>query len=107
MICLCRLRAAWKPNGDGTKKTRTCDRVPRAVPAPEANAELQINLDVCYMVASSNKITVIAELNQIEFCSAEHFILCFWFVMSSDSFLTSMSSRISFSTEEHVFLDFF
>ncbi|XP_071731793.1 probable serine/threonine-protein kinase At1g54610 [Rutidosis leptorrhynchoides] len=30
---------------DGTKKTRTRDRVGRAVPAPEANAEIQSNLD--------------------------------------------------------------
>ena len=44
----CRLRAAGRANGDGTKKTRTHDRAPRAVPAPEANAELQANLDVSH-----------------------------------------------------------
>lgn len=32
--------------GDSTKKARVRDRGTRAVPAPEANAELQINLDV-------------------------------------------------------------
>jgi hypothetical protein len=41
------LRAAGgRANGDGAKKTRTRDR-PKAVPAPEANAELQVNIDVC------------------------------------------------------------
>lgn len=41
------LRAAGgKANVDGAKKTRTRDR-PKAVPAPEANAELQVNIDVC------------------------------------------------------------
>ncbi|XP_062211269.1 probable serine/threonine-protein kinase At1g54610 [Phragmites australis] len=40
-----RLRAAGgRANGDGAKKTRTRDR-PNAVPAPEANAELQVNID--------------------------------------------------------------
>ncbi|XP_062215610.1 probable serine/threonine-protein kinase At1g54610 [Phragmites australis] len=39
-----RLRAAGgRANGDGPKKTRTHDR-PKAVPAPEANAELQVNI---------------------------------------------------------------
>lgn len=41
-----RLRATGKTNADGVKKTRTRDRAARAVPAPEANAELQTNLDV-------------------------------------------------------------
>ncbi|KAL6648157.1 hypothetical protein ACP70R_012381 [Stipagrostis hirtigluma subsp. patula] len=40
-----RLRAGGgRANGDGAKKTRTRDR-PKAVPAPEANAELQANID--------------------------------------------------------------
>lgn len=43
-VWLCRLRAASKAQADGVKKTRT--RV-RSHPAPEANAELQSNLDVC------------------------------------------------------------
>lgn len=44
------LRAAGsRPNGDGARKTRTRDR-PRAVPAPEANAELQANIDVCRVI---------------------------------------------------------
>ncbi|GJN31467.1 hypothetical protein PR202_gb19867 [Eleusine coracana subsp. coracana] len=39
------LRAAGgRSNIDGAKKTRTHDR-PKAVPAPEANAELQVNID--------------------------------------------------------------
>ncbi|KAL6902147.1 hypothetical protein ACP4OV_005023 [Aristida adscensionis] len=36
--------AGGRANGDGAKKTRTRDR-PKAVPAPEANAELQANID--------------------------------------------------------------
>ncbi|GFY94822.1 protein kinase superfamily protein [Actinidia rufa] len=40
-----RLRAANKAQGDGAKKVRTRDRAVRAMPAPEANAELQSNLD--------------------------------------------------------------
>lgn len=41
-----RAAAGGRANGDGAKKTRTRDR-PKAVPAPEANAELQVNIDVC------------------------------------------------------------
>ncbi|KAK2992656.1 hypothetical protein RJ640_014906 [Escallonia rubra] len=40
-----RLRAAGKANADGAKKSRTRDRTARAFPAPEANAELQANVD--------------------------------------------------------------
>ncbi|KAI7753001.1 LOW QUALITY PROTEIN: hypothetical protein M8C21_022951, partial [Ambrosia artemisiifolia] len=40
-----RLRAAGKSNADGVKKTRTRERPARAMPAPEANAELQVNID--------------------------------------------------------------
>lgn len=47
LILLCRLRAAGKVNADGMKKSRPRDRAVRAMPAPEANAELQANLDVC------------------------------------------------------------
>lgn len=47
-INLCRLKTAGgKGNINGTKKTRTRDRAMRAVPAPDANAELQVNIDVC------------------------------------------------------------
>ena len=47
------LRAAGnRPNGDGARKTRTRDQ-PRAVPAPEANAELQVNIDVCQIILAS------------------------------------------------------
>ncbi|KAL6597726.1 hypothetical protein ACP70R_046531 [Stipagrostis hirtigluma subsp. patula] len=40
-----RLRAAAKAKGEVAKRTRTRDRSHRAGPAPEANAELQANLD--------------------------------------------------------------
>jgi hypothetical protein len=46
-VWLCRLRAASKAQADGVKKTHTRDRSVRAHPAPEANAELQSNIDVC------------------------------------------------------------
>lgn len=42
-----RLRAASKAHVDGPKKHRTRDRAVKAIPAPEANAELQSNIDVC------------------------------------------------------------
>lgn len=45
-LCECRLRAAGRSNVDGVKKSRARDRAVRAIPAPEANAELQANLDV-------------------------------------------------------------
>ncbi|KAI5008730.1 hypothetical protein ZWY2020_009778 [Hordeum vulgare] len=49
-----RLRAAGsRPNGDGARKTRTRDR-PRAVPAPEANAELQANIDKRRLITHAN-----------------------------------------------------
>jgi hypothetical protein len=49
--------AGGRANGDGTNKARTRDR-PRGVPAPEANAELQVNIDVCSMnlLVSSSKL---------------------------------------------------
>lgn len=34
---------------DGARRVRARERVGRAVPAPEANAENQANLDVCEM----------------------------------------------------------
>lgn len=42
-----RLRAAGKAHANGGKKHRTRDRAVKAIPAPEANAELQSNIDVC------------------------------------------------------------
>lgn len=42
-----RQRAANKTRVDGSKKHRTRDRAVKAFPAPEANAELQSNIDVC------------------------------------------------------------
>ena len=43
-----RLRAlAGKTRGDTSKKVNIRDRKSRAVPAPEANAELQENIQVC------------------------------------------------------------
>lgn len=41
-----RLRAAGKAQADGPKKHRTRNRAAKAFPAPEANAELQSNIDV-------------------------------------------------------------
>ncbi|ERN16931.1 probable serine/threonine-protein kinase At1g54610 [Amborella trichopoda] len=51
-----RLRAAGvKANGgDAVKKTRTGDRPVRAMPAPEANAELQSNLDRRRLITHAN-----------------------------------------------------
>ncbi|KAG6590406.1 putative serine/threonine-protein kinase, partial [Cucurbita argyrosperma subsp. sororia] len=46
-----RLKAASKAQGDGTKKTRT--RV-RAIPAPEANAEIQTNIDRRRIITHAN-----------------------------------------------------
>ncbi|KAL1548512.1 [pyruvate dehydrogenase (acetyl-transferring)] kinase [Salvia divinorum] len=40
-----RLRAAGKTNADGVKKSRTRERSMRKIRVPEANAELQANLD--------------------------------------------------------------
>ena len=41
-----RSRAAGKASAEGARKTRQRDRIARAMPAPEANAELQGNIDV-------------------------------------------------------------
>ncbi|KAL4564821.1 hypothetical protein LXL04_028893 [Taraxacum kok-saghyz] len=49
-----RLRAAGKPNGDGVKKSRTRERHVRAMPAPEANAELQVNIDRRRLITHAN-----------------------------------------------------
>ncbi|PWA91602.1 hypothetical protein CTI12_AA088760 [Artemisia annua] len=49
-----RLRAAGKSHADGVKKTRTRERSARAMPAPEANAELQSNLDRRRLITHAN-----------------------------------------------------
>lgn len=56
IFCLCRLRAANKAQGDGTKRTRHRDRAVRAIPAPDANAELQANIDVCLSSIFKNSL---------------------------------------------------
>ncbi|CAB4293361.1 unnamed protein product [Prunus armeniaca] len=47
-----RLRAAGKANADGVRKSRPRDR--RGLPAPEANAELQANLDRRRLITHAN-----------------------------------------------------
>ncbi|KAL8158058.1 hypothetical protein AgCh_002681 [Apium graveolens] len=49
-----RLRTTGKLNDDGAKKPRTRDRAARAVPAPEANAEMQSNLDKRRLITHAN-----------------------------------------------------
>lgn len=50
-ICIFLLRQrglSGKANAvDGVRRVKVRDRVGRAIPAPEANAEIQANLDVC------------------------------------------------------------
>ncbi|URD82521.1 serine threonine-protein kinase [Musa troglodytarum] len=46
--------AGGKGNINGTKKTRTRDRAMRAVPAPDANAELQVNIDRRRLITHAN-----------------------------------------------------
>lgn len=48
-----RLRAAGKAHAD-VKKPRTRDRGIRAIPAPEANAELQVNIDRRRLITHTN-----------------------------------------------------
>ncbi|KAL8515545.1 hypothetical protein ACS0TY_014289 [Phlomoides rotata] len=49
-----RLRAVGKSQADTAKKTRTRDRAPRAFAAPEANAELQANIDRRRLISHAN-----------------------------------------------------
>ncbi|KAG7028952.1 putative serine/threonine-protein kinase [Cucurbita argyrosperma subsp. argyrosperma] len=49
-----RLRAVGRSNADGVKRTRARDRAVRAIPAPEANAELQANLDRRRLITHAN-----------------------------------------------------
>ncbi|KAK1438284.1 hypothetical protein QVD17_04091 [Tagetes erecta] len=49
-----RLRAAAKSNAEGVRKTRTRERSARAMPAPDANAELQTNLDRRRLITHAN-----------------------------------------------------
>ncbi|KAL8162795.1 hypothetical protein V2J09_014284 [Rumex salicifolius] len=49
-----RLRASKRTTADGTKKSRMHDRGPRAIPAPEANAELQSNIDRRRLINHAN-----------------------------------------------------
>ncbi|KAI4310995.1 hypothetical protein MLD38_035933 [Melastoma candidum] len=48
------LQAADKVQGDNKKKLRTRDRAVRAFPAPEANAEVQANIDRRRMIYKVN-----------------------------------------------------
>lgn len=49
-----RQRAASKAQVDGSKKHRTCERAMKAMPAPEANAELQSNIDRRRLITHAN-----------------------------------------------------
>ncbi|CAA3014620.1 probable serine threonine- kinase At1g54610 [Olea europaea subsp. europaea] len=49
-----RLRATGRANAGGVKKTRTRERPMRAIPAPEANAELQANIDRRRLITHAN-----------------------------------------------------
>lgn len=49
-----RSRAAAKARADGGKKHRTRDRAVKAAPAPEANAELQYNIDRRRLITHAN-----------------------------------------------------
>ncbi|KAI3812553.1 hypothetical protein L1987_17264 [Smallanthus sonchifolius] len=49
-----RLRAAGRSNADGVKKAYARERSARALPAPEANAELQTNLDRRRLITHAN-----------------------------------------------------
>uniref|UniRef100_A0A6N2LVH3 Protein kinase domain-containing protein n=1 Tax=Salix viminalis TaxID=40686 RepID=A0A6N2LVH3_SALVM len=49
-----RLRAVGKASADVVRKARSRDRVARAIPAPEANAELQANLDRRRLITHAN-----------------------------------------------------
>ncbi|KAJ6353958.1 hypothetical protein OIU76_002895 [Salix suchowensis] len=49
-----RQRAASKVQGDAAKKTRTRERHARAMPAPDANAELQSNIDRRRLINHAN-----------------------------------------------------
>lgn len=49
-----RLRAASRAQGDSARKTRPRDRGVRAMPAPEANAELQSNIDRRRLITHAN-----------------------------------------------------
>ncbi|KAL2470318.1 putative serine/threonine-protein kinase [Abeliophyllum distichum] len=49
-----RLRATGRANAEGVKKTRTRERPMRAIAAPEANAELQANIDRRRLITHAN-----------------------------------------------------
>lgn len=49
-----RQRAATKAQGDGARRNRARDRAVRGIPAPDANAELQSNLDRRRLISHAN-----------------------------------------------------
>ncbi|KAL3380312.1 hypothetical protein AABB24_000776 [Solanum stoloniferum] len=49
-----RQRATGKANADGGRRNRHRDRAVRAIPAPEANAELQVNIDRRRLITQAN-----------------------------------------------------
>ena len=62
-IKYCRLRAGGKTNANGVKKPRTRERAMRKMHAPEANAELQANLDVRLISQSTPHLLAICDHN--------------------------------------------
>ena len=48
---------------DGTRKVKVRERVGRAIPAPEANAEVQANLDVCQIAFLSLSLSLCLSLS--------------------------------------------
>lgn len=78
------MRAAGRANADGVKKARARDRAAKAVPAPEANAEIQANLDVCQTNCAFNCSIVILFLLSSKHVSlqyAKHLTLSFFVVL--------------------------
>nr|GME05472.1 probable serine/threonine-protein kinase At1g54610 [Ipomoea batatas] len=49
-----RLRVAGRRNADVVRRSRQCDRATKAIPAPEANAELQANIDRRRLITHAN-----------------------------------------------------
>nr|GMD63583.1 probable serine/threonine-protein kinase At1g54610 [Ipomoea batatas] len=60
-----RLRVAGRRNADVVRRSRQRDRATKAIPAPEANAELQANIDVCLLNFTTATICDIASFSTI------------------------------------------
>lgn len=86
MICIVLLRQrglTGKANAvDGVRRVKVRERVGRAIPAPEANAEIQANLDVCdiFFFIQTRCNCIISSSPKLDFKLENGFVLWYYII---------------------------